>query len=70
MEELKLNIEQLEKRITPGLTSLLGIDLGGCGGGGDNGASGGVDSGSGSGSGESNSTHKSHPSKSDHSGSS
>jgi hypothetical protein len=52
MEELKLNIEQLEKRITPGLTVLGGLcvdvnlQLGGGGG-----ASGGCDSGSGSGSG-------------------
>jgi hypothetical protein len=54
MEELKLNIEQLEKRIAPGLTLGGGIcvDVGiHVGGGGNGGASGGHDSGSGSGSG-------------------
>jgi hypothetical protein len=54
MEELKLNIEQLENRIAPGLTLGGGICLDvnlQLGGGGDNGCSGGHDSGSGSGSG-------------------
>ena len=58
MEELKLNIEQLEQRIAPGLSLGGGIcvDIGigiGVGGGGNANpaASGGVDSGSGSGSG-------------------
>ncbi len=57
MEELKLNIEELENRIAPGLTLGGGIcvDIGigvGVGGGGNNpNASGGCDSGSGSGSG-------------------
>ena len=57
MEELKLNIEQLEQRIAPGLSLGGGIcvDIGigvGVGGGGNNpNASGGCDSGSGSGSG-------------------
>ena len=57
MEELKLNIEELENRIAPGLSLGGGIcvDIGigvGVGGGGNNpNASGGCDSGSGSGSG-------------------
>jgi hypothetical protein len=53
VEELKLNIEQLEKRIAPGLTlgGGLCVDVNlQLGGGGNGDASGGCDSGSGSGS--------------------